>query len=720
MGDTQDNAHLNGNRFDGASADSPVTRLTQGNSSPPLYPSQASSDGSVNQLWQTLKNFQTQIVVIVCPVIGYFLFLNGIEDCTKKSDPNQNNQTAWLDANDVACQEPSMPVDASKCAYVLFLMAVFWTLQAAPLAITSLLPVILFPLLNVGKVPLKYPKSYTPEMKLDCPAFKVAVAGRVSECYMKELQFLFIGGLIVALAIEEWNIHKRLALYVLSKSGAEPTKLMAGFMLITAFLSMWISNTATTALMIPIAAAVHAQLFPTDDDTDSHAMQPTIQGGQRLTVPGRRASVESRTDVTGTACTLVSPINSRTNLVKSQTSNLGEPHHIPVTNSIVHMEPDIEKINAAAAHRYRRSKMVGKALIISIAYGANIGGIGTTIGTPTNIILLSQGSTFDRIKDIEFITWMVYALPLVAVCLVVCWAVLVITFMGLGDLKKTFKNNPDDAQVSAQFQDQLHAMGKMNYGAKVVAGYFVVTAVLWMTRNLGGSGWRHMLNMPEAKDSTAAIFVSFLLFVTPQKPNLTKWLFGGRRGPPPKPAASLIEWKKVQKMLAWDVVLLLGGGFALAMMCEATGLSKVIGDMIDQLVKEMGDQMCILIATAGISITTGFTSNVSTAQVFLPILGNLAVSRGMDTDKIMVPAAIACSFAFILPISTAPNAIAFSTGKLVTTDMLKAGSIVNILLVVITWAWNMTGILNVFSKSAQLDTTTTAATMLAINSTMGG
>jgi len=720
-----------------------------------------------------LNHFQAQITIIVIPIIGYFLFLSKVDPANEPSNLYKNN-----------IAPPNIPNDAWKCAFVLFLMASFWTLQAAPLAVTSLLPIFLFPLLDVGKPAIKHNKNFksyilkddgtggakvwSPDggeygngtwnvlyLQEECANYKhfpyvVNVMDRISESYMKQLQFLFIGGLIVALAIEEWNIHKRLALFVLSKTGAEPATLMAGFMGVTGFLSMWISNTATTALMIPIAAAVHSQLYPTEEEDEQHhnkksPIKNNSMGMKPITADSsddsmkkhhirRRSSADSdglapcqteSTDLLGTTRTLISPLNSSNTLAPygshmshSGLGYTGGSSVIPEEpmNSMVHMDIplDLDGIKQETKRRIDEGVMVGKMLIISIAYAANIGGIGTIIGTPTNLILFGNKSIFSRINDMNFINWMYYACPLCFFCLILCWVILVVMFMGWSALIKVFRCKRDhkDEVVCAQFRDQLTAMGKMNYGSKLVGMYFLVTAFLWMTRSFQIQvetgdvnadtgkmitkteklGWSHWLGISESKDSTVAILISFLLFVTPSKPNLINWVVKQKwkySKELPVPAPPLINWKKVQKQLAWDVVLLLGGGFALANMCQATGLSRAIGDLIGGVVANLSDSVCILIATVGISITTGFTSNVSTAQVFLPILGEIAVKKCMSVDMIMYPAAVACSFAFILPISTAPNAIAFSTGKLVTTDMLRVGSVVNILLVLITWLWTV-------------------------------
>lgn len=536
-----------------------------------------------------LAKYQSVLVLVSVPIFGWLLFLRDMET----TDP----ESIWDEST-------------AKCAFVLFVMACYWSTQAVPLAVTSLLPIFAFPFLHI-------PNSEQ-------------ITKTISNSYMDPIIFLFMGGLIVALAIEEYNIHKRIALFILSKMGAKPAKLMFGFMTITALLSMWISNTATTALMIPIVTAVHSQLFCSNDSNDD--------------------SEES-----------------------SKEEN----------------DKFVKKGDFDEAYK----SLVAKALLLSVAYGANIGGIGTTIGTPTNLILLKQANYEETLG---FTDWMLFAVPLVVVCLLICWVILVWSFLGLPAVKDAFKtaDKSESSKISSVFSSQLKDMGRMGYSEKLVSIYFVCTAILWMTRKIGTKhGWGRVESweLSQPNDSTTAMLIAFLLMVTPNKPNFFNWFFkGGRKFEKEIPdlAPPLLSWKMVQKRLAWDVIILLGGGFALAKMCSETGLSEVMGQTIGDWTKSTSPALTVLIATAGVSLTTGFTSNVSTAQIFLPILHKLANSReGINPEDIMIPSAIACSFAFILPISTPPNAIAFSTGKLRTIDLIKAGGILNIVLVVLTWAY---------------------------------
>jgi di/tricarboxylate transporter len=726
--------------------------------------------------------FSQPISIIFFPLVGYLLFL---------TDEIVKNE--------------------SKCAFALWLMGGWWTTQAAPLAVTSLLPVILFPMMKMDKVLLhQIHKLKKEDINSTClTESSVAMAAYISQSYFKEIVFLFIGGLIIALAIEDWNIHKRIALKVLSISGAKPTNLMAGFMFITAFLSMWISNTATTALMIPIASAVHAQLFPRetkeveeeeareerrrarDNGTDGHhenvknSNLEVASGGQMgmggggaqmvdhpigdstdvqpiimtETRPGRESYTRRRSSasanlnsnnlgvptnqrdnakqVDGTTTTLLtssvtSPeagngiggigVGSSTNAFMEESGD--EQHsssiisaHIGPIRSEYQPVGDSHPESADYKKRHAHSQLVAKALILCIAYAANIGGIGTTIGTPTNLILLDQKDKYPRIQRVSFTNWMVYAVPLASGCLILCWVILVIYFLGLKQLKQMFtkstsKNNQQqqiDEAIKKGFQDEYTLMGKMNYGSICTLICFMTCALLWMTRVIGEKkkhpetganitgGWGKYVS--DAKDSTSAILVAVLLMIYPSKPNLTKWImqrvkrndWNRKDLTIPKAAPPLISWKRVQKGLAWDVILLLGGGFALANMIKVSGLAETLGAKIRSLVVGRTESMICLMATCGISLITGFSSNVSTATIFLPLLGSLAVENDppIHVDKLLVPVTIACSFAFILPISTPPNAIAFSTGKIQTLDMIKAGGILNLVLVLVVWFYTI-------------------------------
>ena len=704
-----------------------------------------------------LTRFSAQISLLLFPLSGYFLFL---------TDREVN--------------------DASKCAFTLYVMAGWWTLQAAPLAVTSLLPAVIFPLLTLDKLYLHRTNKLAPgdEGKECLTDSSVKIVSYVASSYFKDMSFLFMGGLILALAIEDWDIHKRIALKVLSISGAKPMSLMAGFMSITSFLSMWISNTATTALMIPIVNAVHAQLFPREtaelEEMENEAMiekqkeakselrqlkqdvkcsdlqvdknyQQVYQSDEHgLTTP-----IIEETPLDGTQMTLLqtpdasrmlygrpsfrggNPINESSQLIigdgpsnqsstESREMQLSASTTIPNNNS-PNIRPGMEENNTRRRKsypdyekedinkddkrkRHARATLVAKALILSVAYSANIGGIGTMIGTPTNIILTNQKEQFKRCEAISFASWMIYAVPLALFCLVICWSTLVVYFLGPAELLSVFKKskykdekNEDqiDQQMKDKFSDDLAMMGKMPYAAKATASIFITCAILWMTRKIGttGAGWQKFFN--HATDATVAVGVAVLLMVFPSKPNFTRWFTSRCRDrqwlihPIPHPAVPLISWRRVQKGLAWDVIILLGGGFALANMIKVSGLAEIIGNAISNATENLTSDFTILLATVGISITTGFSSNVSTATVFLPILGSLADTKGIHLDLLLVPATIACSFAFILPISTPPNAIAFSTGKISTLDMIKAGGILNIILVLFVWMWNYTGVMNI-------------------------
>uniref|UniRef100_H2Y7R6 Citrate transporter-like domain-containing protein n=1 Tax=Ciona savignyi TaxID=51511 RepID=H2Y7R6_CIOSA len=448
----------------------------------------------------------------------------------------------------------------AKCAYGLIIMAVYWTTEACPLAVTSLLPIVLFPMLGV----------------LD--------ADSVSMAYTRQLNFLFMGGLMVAVAIEEWNLHRRIALKILMLIGARPCWVLLGFMMVTALLSMWISNTATTAMMVPIAVAVYDQM----------------------------------SDVT-----------------------------------------TVKQCNQS------KEKNLRKAMLLCVSYAANIGGFATLIGTPANLILpgaldsvFGEGSS----ETVDFVSWMAFSVPVSLVCLLLTWIWLQIRFIGIRlSLRK-------DNRVKAYIVDSYNKLGPVTFGELAVLGHFVVLAILWLTRDPKFvSGWKEIFPRGLMKDSTSAILVSFSLFVFPSK-NPFRKLKGTnevRVSSPP-----LLAWKTAQKNVAWDVFFLLGAGFALAKACEDSGLTEWVGDTMSGLT-DMSPAAFALIISIMLSLLTEFTSNVSTASIFLPVLCRLASHSGIHPLYIAIPATISCSFAFSLPVATPPNAIAFSYGGLKVKDLVS-------------------------------------------------
>ena len=448
---------------------------------------------------------------------------------------------------------PARP-EVTRAAAVAILMAVWWITEAVPLAVTALLPVTLFPMLGImdGK----------------------AVAG----LYCNLIIFLFIGGLLVALAMERWKLHRRIALGILLLVGAEPSRIILGFMLATAFLSMWISNTATTMMMVPIGLAV--------------------------------------------------------------------------INGLEHQ----------ASAKHLRRYAVG--LFLGIAYSASIGGVATLVGTPTNLsfVRIFQIS-FPDAPEIAFTKWLTFALPVSVTILTVTWLL----------LTRLFCQNLEQVRLdSGLFQDQFRQLGPMLWAEKIVLADFILLVCLWLFRSdirMGGftvPGWSNLFSdLKSLNDGTVAIAVATLLFLIPAAP--------GDKGKQRR----VLDWETASK-LPWHIVLLLGGGFALASGFKVSGLSEWIGNRLSNV----GNwHPTVLVGTICLLVTflTELTSNAATVEMLLPILGALSSAINIHPLFLMVPATVSCSFAFMLPVATPPNAIIFATNRVKIWEMAKTGIWLNLL-----------------------------------------
>ena len=450
--------------------------------------------------------------------------------------------------------DPENPL-VTRTAAVAALMATWWITEAIPIPATALLPVALFPLLGImkGKV----------------------VAGT----YFNHIIFLFIGGFIMALAMQKWNLHRRIALRIMLLIGTSPKRIILGFMVATAFLSMWISNTATTMMMVPIALAIILKLKESD---------------------------QSR-----------------------------------------------------AVSRFS----VG--LLIGIAYSASIGGIATLIGTPPN---LSFTRIFDiyfpNAPDITFAGWFTFGLPCTILFLLIAWLTVTAFFVS--------RKQPISADIGL-FRDEYSGLGKMTYEEKVVLVLFALMALLWLLRkdinvNLFTiPGWSTILPTPAfIDDGTIAIMISLFLFVIPAK--------SGKRG-------RLMDWKTATK-LHWGIVILFGGGFALASGFKESGLSIWVAEQLTGL---SGTSPVFLIASICTMLTflTELTSNTATTEMVLPLLGSLAVAIKTNPLLLMIPATLSASCAFMLPVATPPNAIVFGSGEIKMSDMMRIGIVLNLIGVVL-------------------------------------
>jgi len=574
-----------------------------------------------------------------------------------------------------------------KCAYTIILMAVYWIFEVLPLAVTSLLPLVFYPF------------------------FRISKAGEISKMYLKDTNVLFLGGLTVAVAVEHWNLHKRIALKVLTKVGAKPKWLLFGFMTTTAFLSMWISNVATTAMMIPIAQAVlHAltgeksERFDDDTSKDSGRCTPCVSDENINNKKNPRSHLSQEIGNIGQAQTLGEELRSQKpdGSVKFNSNSPQNESYvkIPVDNNYLTNATDIDtpgNSNQALLKKEptvsfnkkleeeRSNRGLGKALTICVCYAANIGGTATLTGTGPNLILVGQyKDAFPDAKGVDFGSWMVFAFPGMMLFLIFAWLWIQYLFLGY-NLKELFtfysKKEKSRKEVEAEklIQRQYDNLGPVSYAEKSVLFFFTLLAFLWLTRNPGFvPGWGYAYADDKmVSDATTAIVIVVCLFIFPsQRPNFMCFRSAGDISPS-KPVAPLLEWKVVQEKMAWGVILLLGGSFAMAHGSTASGLSEYIGEQLEAFSGINSFLVCVLCITI-ICLLTQCTSNTATATVFLPILATLGESIGVHPLYLMLPCTLMTSYAFMLPVSTPPNAIAYSYGYLSMMDMVKAGSVLNL------------------------------------------
>ena len=465
-----------------------------------------------------------------------------------------------------------MSESGQRILAVVALMSIWWVGEGTSLALTALLPLVLFPMLGI--MPSK----------------------QVAPNYANHLIFLFLGGFMIALAMEKWNFHKRLALWIVNAMGTDPKRIVLGFMIATAFLSMWISNTASTMMMLPVAMAVVRQI----------ALDASLNGEQ---------------------------------------------------NS------DSQK---------KIENGLGLVLMLGLAYSASIGGVGTPIGTPPNIVFAGfYKNLFPDNPEISFFKWMTMALPIVLIFIPITWVYLC-------RFVSPFPINQIKGGESGIIQKELDTLGLMSRAEKIVATVFCLTALLWIFRRpivIGDfilPGWSNIFENPKyLHDSTVAMAMGILLLVFPVNGVKGIALNG-------KTEWFALDWKTVQSKTPWGILILFGGGFALAAGFGVSGLDKWIGAKLIG-VSDWPLWLTVLVICLAVTFLTELTSNTATTTMILPILGMAAVAATIHPLFFMVPATLAASFAFMLPVATPPNVIVFGSGWVSIPKMSKAGFILNLL-----------------------------------------
>lgn len=435
--------------------------------------------------------------------------------------------------------------EAWKVIGIATWMITWWITEAAPIPVTSMLPMVLFPLTGI---------------------FSISEA---TAPYSHPTIFLFMGGFMLGLAMEEHNLHKRIALNLIKLTGTNPNGIILGFMITTAFISMWISNTATTVMMLPIALSI-TTLLGTDTNTEDK---------------GRR--------------------------------------------------------------RFALSLMIG------IAYAANIGGTATIIGTPPNVAWVGFMSDMAD-YEVEFSKYLMVGLPICVLMLFIAYFLLT---------RVLYPSKISQLSSSAQvIEDQIKELGPVSKAEKIVGIIFLITASSWILRG-SINNW---LDSKLLNDTVIAIAGGILMFITPLKLKEGKFL---------------MEWKATQR-LPWGILLLFGGGMALARAMESVNIVQTVGDAIAGN-GEMNELLLIIGLCTFMLFMTEIMSNIALAVIFIPVVLGIANSMGVDPVHLSLPVTLAASYAFMMPISTPPNAIVFSSGMIRMKDMIRAGFLLNIIAIIL-------------------------------------
>lgn len=455
---------------------------------------------------------------------------------------------------------------ASSMAAIAVMMGIWWMTEALPLAATSLVPLLLFPL------------------------FGITNAADTAKEYFNSTIAIYIGGFLIALSMQRWDLHKRLALKTILLIGKGPSGIILGFMVAAAFISMLISNVATTVMLLPIGMAI---ILKVEDSFDLEL-----------------------------------------------------------------------------------TKEFSLSLMLGIAYAASIGGIATLIGTAPNLIFKRiYEMNFPEAGEITFGSWFLFGFPIAMIMLGIAWILL--TKIIYKPSKALIINND-------VIREEYKLLGKMSFEERMVAIIASMTALMWLTRTnleigtLKLPGWGQLLPFGDMiDDATIAIFSGLLLFIIPAKKRPHR-----------------LSNDNVFMKIPWDVILIFGGGFALAKGFTVSGLSEIIGGILS-VITDVHPLILTMSVCLLLTFLTELTSNTATTNTVLPILAAVSIAAGINPLYLMLPATISASFAFMLPVATPPNAIVYGSGKIRVEQMMRAGFVLNLFGVVV-----ITGMFILFGTAA--------------------
>ncbi|XP_051496549.1 solute carrier family 13 member 4 isoform X1 [Apus apus] len=600
------------------------------------------------------------------------------------------------------------PSSEASCAYVLIVTAVFWVSEVVPLGAAALVPAFLYPLFGVMK------------------------SSEVAAEYFKNTTLLLMGVICVAASVEKWNLHKRIALRMVMMAGAKPGMLLLCFMCCTTVLSMWLSNTSTTAMVMPIVEAVLKELVNAEEEHEviSAAGSTIMEENEPIGLSEKHGQpslelIFINEDATTTDFSslmhsksmngvhmIANPIGKRNSKSNGQ--------HIPQAQILV-LPPKSSELGLSTKYQYqtRHDHMVCKCLSLSISYAATIGGLTTIIGTSTSLIFLEHfNNHYPDAEVVNFGTWFLFSFPISIIMLVLTWLWMHWLFLGC-NFKETCsvskkKKTKREEMSEKRIQEEYKKLGNVSYPEMVTGFFFILMTLLWFTREPGFvPGWSSFFEKKGYRtDATVSVFLGFLLFLIPaKKPCFGKREKGdGEKSTDVNTLDPIITWKDFQKTMPWEIVVLVGGGYALAAGCKTSGLSTWIGRQMLSL-SSLPYWAVTLLACILVSLVTEFVSNPATITIFLPILCSMSETLLINPLYTLIPVTMCISFAVMLPVGNPPNAIVFSYGHCQIKDMVKAGLGVNLIgLAVVMVAINTWGIrlfqLNTFPEWASVSNIT--------------
>ncbi|NXK86928.1 S13A4 protein, partial [Formicarius rufipectus] len=578
----------------------------------------------------------------------------------------------------------------ASCAYVLIVTAVYWVSEAVPLGAAALVPAFLYPLFGVMK------------------------SSEVAAEYFKNTTLLLMGVICVAASVEKWNLHKRIALRMVMMAGAKPGMLLLCFMCCTTVLSMWLSNTSTTAMVMPIVEAVLQELVNAEEECEviSTAGSTITEEKKPIGLSEKHGQpslelifINEDATTTDFSSLMHSKSMNGVHMIANPIGTMNSQsngQHLPQAQILV-LPPEPSDLGLATKYRYqtRHDHMVCKCLSLSISYAATIGGLTTIIGTSTSLIFLEHfNNQYPNAEVVNFGTWFLFSFPISLIMLVLTWFWLHWLFLGcnfketcsLSKKKKTKREEMSERRI----QEEYKKLGNVSYPEMVTGFFFILMTLLWFTREPGFvPGWSSFFEKKGYRtDATVSVFLGFLLFLIPaKKPCFGKRETGdGEKSTDINTLDPIITWKDFQKTMPWEIVVLVGGGYALAAGCKTSGLSTWIGRQMLSL-SSLPYWAVTLLACILVSLVTEFVSNPATITIFLPILCSMSETLLINPLYTLIPVTMCISFAVMLPVGNPPNAIVFSYGHCQIKDMVKAGLGVNLIgLAVVMVAINTWGI----------------------------